>query len=1344
MVSSAKEKSSQRLFCRVPLKVITVSVLSLFASRGMLAADVDIGQTPLAGVQSAYQPNVVLVPSVEYPTAGGAYSSDEFANPDLWKEIKGYLLLDPTKGHFRRAYKGYFDPAKCYTFEADYNNGYFYATSMAQMPDYSCRGQNEFSGSVLNWGTMSALDMFRKTLTGGNRVYGTGVTASDYREGDGGKTATGGHVYLRRAMFNEGWNTRAISFGHEDTAAYRTRMRFRGIRASQMSQNELARYVPKRVVDAMMNGSVQDFQYIREDGTLGGKVFSGRFADGNLYFHNYNYGFIFARAVRGPNNELFYVAKRVNNNDLTNRYLPVVVRVCDSNIGEDAKFCVPYGNKRKPEGLIQANARKGARFAAFGFLYTRGDNVDGGVLRAPMKYLTIPTGMSSIPNNQEWNTNTGELYLNPDNASEGNSGVINYINKFGDIKGYKDTDPSGELYYAAMRYLRGKSAVYVPSRIPNDAKDGFPVYSNWRDPLKDGFPNGSKEPMCRPNTIIWIGDTNTHYDNNLPNWRVNHNPGRAWSGHIGDDGSVDTQARFERIWNWEGRPGGGWELNRSLKEYQYKWTGERLGHSPGGVAGIAYWARVNDTRPDIPGNQFQSNFIIDVLEGGHSKETAGNQSCRNANDNCNYGNPWYWAAKYGGFDHGGNLTQGPSFTNPNDRPASWKANTSTAEEQRLFPKGMPKNFALGNSPENMETALNKAFALTEKLARPSQAAPTFTTVPGQAVDLSNGRYADILSTTYDFAELTGDVLSDKYRLHPRTGIIERGAANWSAARLLDAAFHNSGYASRKVYVRNKSNGFVQFNTANKGQFASTVTGAGTLSDNDVINYVLGDNSRENAGTARVRTSILGTLVNPTVAAVTAVPPENRPAGCTYPSDPAGRRNNYVVSANDGMVHILNENGQEKMALMLSTALPYLSSYATPGYVHRYLNDGVPVVTETCMSDGKAHSVVVGTAGRGGAAVYAIDATDLSSPGANNLLWEFTSADDQDFGVAISTPAMAKDKNGKPIAIVSSGYKNTRNVGSIFILNVDKARGASWSGNYQKITLGSRGVGPVAVYDTNKDGIPERLYAGDYDGNLWRVEYNQANNTWTPSKLFAGSAPITTKPDVQLIGGKTYVIVGTGQYLSQNALDSNQQNYVYGFIDEGTTSIGSHAELLQQTVGGQVSAANNQLTTINGQNAKAYGVSQNEFKEGQHKGWYMALPRGQIVTADAEIYGGRIAYFQSVSRTDDPNSCSLTGSTSFIGLNLKDGAMPKDKLYDTNGDGKFDNDDVDAGIITVANNLAVVSSSVMILNSAGSLANLKVAVGTNGVVALQRQKYTLQQQPPSGKAVLRRISWREIF
>ena len=642
MVSSAKEKSSQRLFCRVPLKVITVSVLSLFASRGMFAADVDIGQTPLAGVQSAYQPNVVLVPSVEYPTAGGAYSSDEFANPDLWKEIKGYLLLDPTKGHFRRAYKGYFDPAKCYTFVPDYNNGYFHATSMAQMPDYGCPGQNEFSGSVLNWGTMSALDMFRKTLTGGNRVYGTGVNASDYREGDGAKT---GHVYLRRAMFNEGWNTRAISFGHEDTAAYRTRMRFRGIRASQMSQNELARYVPKRVVDAMMNGSVQDFQYIREDGTLGGKVFSGRFADGNLYFHNYNYGFIFARAVRSSNNELFYVAKRINNNDLTNRYLPVVVRVCDSNTGEDAKFCVPYGNKRKPEGLIQANARKGARFAAFGFLYTRADDVDGGVLRAPMKYLTIPTGMSSIPNPQEWDANTGELKLNPDGASEGNSGVINYINKFGDIKGYKDTDPSGELYYAAMRYLRGKSAVYVPGRISNDAKDGFPVYSSWRDPLKDGFPNGSKEPMCRPNTIIWIGDTNTHYDNNLPNWQVNHNPGRAWGGSIRDDRDVDTQARFERIWDWEGRPGGAWYLNRSLKEYQYKWTGERLGHSPGGVAGIAYWARVNDTRPDIPGNQFQSNFIIDVLEGGHSKETAGNQSCRNANDNCNYGNPWYWAAK---------------------------------------------------------------------------------------------------------------------------------------------------------------------------------------------------------------------------------------------------------------------------------------------------------------------------------------------------------------------------------------------------------------------------------------------------------------------------------------------------------------------------------------------------------------------------------------------------------------------------------------------------------------------------------------------------------------------------
>ena len=1363
-----KRKRRGQTVSRMPMKLAAVSVLSLF-SPSIMAANINIAQSPLAGVQSTYQPNIVLVPSVEYPTAGGAYASDEFMSDDLTPWVRGYLTLKYSRGDFNRRYLGYFDSDKCYEFKADGgNNGYFYATSRAQAPDYACPGADEFSGNVLNWGTMSALDMFRKTLTGGNRAYGTGTNPDpnhgDYAEGDGAKFNSSikinGDTFLRRARFNEGWRS-DVGWGREDMAAYRTRMRFRGLNGTR---DQLKRYLPHSVVDEMLSNSWQSFGFINENGTFGGSRYI-RLANENIYFHNYNFGFVFARAGR-KDNEIHYLYRRGSGNGLVNRYLPVVVRVCDFAPfpGEDAKFCVPYGSKYKPEGLIQAKAREGTRFAAFGFLYTRTDDVDGGVLRAPMKYLVPPPGKSSISGNPitntpEWDMSTGKLKPNPENAGEGNSGVINYINKFGDRQGYKDTDPSGELYYAAMRYLRiGSQGVNgsVYRGNPNDTqKDGFPAHYDWQDPLKTGFPANSKEPMCRPNTIIWIGDTNTHYDNNLPQWDMYTNAGRSNSSRVSDTNSLKTGELFRQIWDWEGRPGRRWDMNRSLKEYQYLWTGEKDGHSPGGVAGLAYWAHINDTRSDILGNQYQSNFIIDVLEGGHSKEPGSSSyNCQQRwsggvqlppdNSQCTYGNPWYWAAKYGGFEHGGSVQRAATLTNPNQDARSWKR-ASTSEENNLFGNDrMPRNFALGNSPENMAAALRRAFTRAGDFARPTQAAPTFTTPPGQKTNLKSGQSTEIISTTYDFTKLTGDVVSEhqqmvNHKLQPVGGIL------WSASGKIGARFHNgSNYANRQVFVRNRGNGFVRFNTANKSNFASSVSGTGSLSDNDVINYTLGDNSKEAAATARTRDKILGTMVSPTVALVSPIPASERPMGCSYTVDPNTRPRHYVVSANDGMVHVLDSSGEEKMALMLSTALPWLDDYASPSYVHRYLNDGTPSVTETCLADGKAHSVAIGSAGKGGAAVYALDVTDLSSPGEGNLMWEFTNADDSDLGVGVGVPYVAKNKDGKAIAIFNSGYNNPSDRGHIFVLNVDRPRGGSWGGQYQKIPLGRAGVGDVFVLDSNKDGVPERLYAGDYDGNLWRVDYNRTTGAWTPSKLYAapaGSPPMTTRPAAHKEpGGKTYVIAGTGQYMTADALDRNQQNYVYGFFDDGSTVTG-HGQLLLQSIGGQASG---DASAITRSNAAAFTISQNALS-GSEKGWFIELPAGQIVTAPAIIYREQVAMFQAVSRRSNPNptSCSLSGSTSFINVDLKNGGLFGKPVFDTNGDGVFDEKDAKTGMITFYDNIAV-TSAMSLAQTANGEATVLAAMGDTGQMSLAMNPLEKPRPPHNSKGIVRRISWQEIF
>ena len=117
----------------------------------------------------------------------------------------------------------------------------------------------------------------------------------------------------------------------------------------------------------------------------------------------------------------------------------------------------------------------------------------------------------------------------------------------------------------------------------------------------------------------------------------------------------------------------------------------------------------------------------------------------------------------------------------------------------------------------------------------------------------------------------------------------------------------------------------------------------------------------------------------------------------------------------------------------------------------------------------------------------MDVTDLNSVSEKTVMWEFSSKDDPDLGLTIPQTAIANDSKGEPIAILSSGYNNSSDVGHLFVLNVNRKSGASWSGNYKKIRLGKAGVGTPFVYDEDKDGVPESVYVGDYDGNLWRVD-----------------------------------------------------------------------------------------------------------------------------------------------------------------------------------------------------------------------------------------------------------------
>lgn len=92
-----------------------------------------------------------------------------------YEDIDGDGVVDYTfKPTFK--YYGYFDPDKCYGYEAGHSTGGRFEPK-AMVVEYERRScpSNQFlwSGNFLNWATMTRLDVVRKTLYGGRRIEDT-------------------------------------------------------------------------------------------------------------------------------------------------------------------------------------------------------------------------------------------------------------------------------------------------------------------------------------------------------------------------------------------------------------------------------------------------------------------------------------------------------------------------------------------------------------------------------------------------------------------------------------------------------------------------------------------------------------------------------------------------------------------------------------------------------------------------------------------------------------------------------------------------------------------------------------------------------------------------------------------------------------------------------------------------------------------------------------------------------------------------------------------------------------------------------------------------------------------
>ena len=584
---------------------------------------------------------------------------------------------------------------------------------------------------------------------------------------------------------------------------------------------------------------------------------------------------------------------------------------------------------------------------------------------------------------------------------------------------------------------------------------------------------------------------------------------------------------------------------------------------------------------------------------------------------------------------------------------------------------------------------------------------------------SLGTNTDLYLALFNSTYWSGDLLA--YPLDPVSGAVS-SAARWSAATQLDG--RNLGSSPRTILTFNGSDGAAfQWSSLTAAQQADLKTNpSGGLDSTTVgshrLDFIRGDRGNEGTGdNFRIRKSRLGDIVDSAPVYV-GVPSLNWPDTAPFPTlspysayktAQAGRAGVVYVGANDGMLHGFDSaTGGEVLGyipgnLFSSTVGKGMHFLTDPAYSHRYSVDLSPTVSDVYTKASPAGStawrtVLVGGERAGGRGLFALDVTNPSSftesNAANLVLWEFSSANDPDLGSTFSNATIALLNNGRWAAIFGNGYNDNpggSGQAQLFILYLDGGLSGTWTlgTDYVKIstnvgTTSSRnGLSTPAVVDSNGDGVADRVYAGDLNGNLWAFDLSSTSaSNWgvayksgsTPNPLFTAKSgqPITSQPVIVKHPTEAdsnnlpnlLVMFGTGQYLDSADNSTSATQSFYGVWDRGQKQL-DYTDLVRQTfLTGFPS--NVRVPTDNAVDYAAGGNS-------TQYGWYIDLPAGgERMVVDPRVRGD-LVYFNTMIPSTDP--CSAGGSGWLMSVKYANGGRPATAAFDYNNDGSVDSGDL---------------------------------------------------------------------
>ncbi len=377
----------------------------------------------------------------------------------------------------------------------------------------------------------------------------------------------------------------------------------------------------------------------------------------------------------------------------------------------------------------------------------------------------------------------------------------------------------------------------------------------------------------------------------------------------------------------------------------------------------------------------------------------------------------------------------------------------------------------------------------------------------------------------------------------------------------------------------------------------------------------------------------------------------------------------ATSANDGMVHIFKKgNGGDERNYSLklsyipgtmprkdieskdSTLAKELRAFAEKGYVgDRYGVDGGFVLRQVNLN-GKDHVFMFGAMGFGGRGAYALDLTkaDGSDPTAVSLFDVKhdnngnNSNNSVQLGYTVGTPQIGKTHDGKYAAFLASGYAtktidDQQNKTALYVYDLES------SGTLIKkidVPGGKGGLSSPTLVDKDLDGTVDIAYAGDRGGKMYRFDLSgQDPQQWSVRTIFSGNKPITSAPAISQLKDKRVVIFGTGSDLSEEDVDNNDIQSIYGIFDNdtdtGTAQDGQGKGLLEQ----KLSEENKTLFLTDYKRSDGSG----------DKGWVVKLKDGQRVTVKPTVVL-RTAFVTIRKYTTD--GCGA--ETAILGINTADG------------------------------------------------------------------------------------------